>query len=295
MVSMKCFIRLSEELHFGRAANLLNMTQPTLSQQIKKLETYFGVQLFSRSTRRVELTPAGSTFLPLAREALIKLEEAVVLSRLAAGNASGAGALLKIGAIDPAANLLLPAILKRFRSRFPDTWLDVRVLDSLELLRALERGECHVGIMREPTNVNFLRYRPLYSDRFLAVIPRQSPLASRSGLKLSDFVGYDVFTLQRFEVSAFQAIHDKVVATGIELNAKVNPANSSAALALASAGLGVTFLPEWIENFASSEVVLRRVEDLNEELGMGIVWRADNPVPGVLPFIEYAALISRQN
>ncbi|RUV86622.1 LysR family transcriptional regulator [Mesorhizobium sp. M5C.F.Ca.IN.020.14.1.1] len=292
--SMKCFIRLAEELHFGRAANLLNMTQPTLSQQIKKLETSFGVPLFTRSTRRVELTPAGSTFLPLARETLIKLEEAVLLSKLAAGNLTGGGELLKIGAIDPAAHQLLPNILRRFRSRFPDTWLDVKIVDSLELLRALERGECHVGIMREPTNVNFLRYRPLSSDRFLAVIPRLSPLASRSGLRLSDFVGHEVFTLKRFEVTAFQSIHDKVVATGIKLAAKVNPANASAALALASAGLGITFLPEWIENIAGSEVVLRRVEDLNEELSMGIIWRADNPVPGVLPFVEYAELISRQ-
>ncbi len=292
--SMRCFILLTQDLHFGRAAKRLNMTQPTLSQQIRKLEANLGVQLFARSTRSVELTPAGATFLPLAQEALIKLEEAVLLSKLAAGNLSAGGELLKISAIEPAAHTLLPRVLARFRKRFPDTRLEVSIVDSSELLRAMDRGESHVGFMRRPTNANLLQFRPLYSDRLLAVIPKSSPLANRAELRLTDFVGHRVFTLNRFEISCFRSVYDKAVAAGIELDTSLHASSTAAAITLATAGLGITFLPEWIEKVIGSEVVLRAVEDLTEELSIGISWRTDSPVPGVLPFVEYAELVSRQ-
>src|ERR1700679_792866 len=93
--SIKCFVALAEELHFGRAAKRLGMTQPTLSQHIKRLESNLGVQAFLRSTRHVELTPSGEAFLPLARELLAKLEEAVVISKLAADGASPGGEQLR--------------------------------------------------------------------------------------------------------------------------------------------------------------------------------------------------------
>ncbi|WP_159592430.1 LysR family transcriptional regulator [Chelativorans xinjiangense] len=291
--SMKCFIAVAEELHFGRAAKRLNMTQPTLSHRIRKLEDSFGVQLFIRSTRSVELTPPGETFLPLARDMLVNLDEAVLLSKLAAGGMSPGGEHLKVGAIDPAAHRLLPLILRRFRNRFPETRLDVRIYDSSELLRALERGDCHVGIMRPPSNVNLVRFRPLVADRFMAVIPRQSPLAARTSLRLSDFVGHKVFTLKRFELSSFEEVHNQITAAGIDTDIGVNVSNTTAALALATAGLGITFLPEWIESVVSSAVVLRPVEELTQEISMGIGWRADNPVPGILPFVEYADRVSR--
>ena len=292
--SIKCFIVLAEELHFGRSAKRLNMTQPTLSQQIRKLESHFGVQLFIRSTRSVELTPSGETFLPLARESLIKLDEAVLLSKLAAGGMSPGGEQLKIGAISPAVHRLLPLILRRFRKRFPATRLDVRIFDSSEILRALERGDYDIGIMRPPSNGNVIRFSPLVSDRFVAVIPKQSSLSSRSTLRLSDFVGHDVFTLDRFELSSFRSIHDQVVDAGITLDPGIKVSNTTAALALVAAGLGITFLPEWIEGIVGKDVVLRKVEDLCQEISIGIAWRADNPMPGILPFVEYAELVARQ-
>lgn len=293
--SMKCFIAVAEELHFGRAAKRLNMTQPTLSQKIRRLEASFGVKLFIRSTRSVELTAPGETFLPLARDVLTNLEEAILLSKLAAGGMSPGGEQLKVGAIDPAAHRLLPLILRRFRNRFPDTRLEVTIYDSSELLRALERGDCHVGMMRPPSNANLMRFRPLIFERFVAVIPRQSPLANRPLLRLSDFIGHKVFTLKRFELSSFEEVHDQIIEAGIITDSGVTVSNTTAALALASAGVGITFLPEWIESVAGSTVVLRQVEDLTHEISMGISWRADNPVPGILPFVEYADLVAHSS
>ena len=291
--SLKCFIALAEELHFGRAADRLNMTQPTLSQKIRKIEAHVGTPLFIRSTRSVELSPSGDAFLPIAREILQKLEQAVLLSKLAAGGLSPGGEQLNIGAIDPAARRLLPPILRRFRQRFPETRLEVKVLDSSELLHALERGDMHVGLMRPPTNANLIRFQSLITNRFVAVIPKQFAIASRKNLKLSDFAGEKVFTLNRFELNTFRDVYDQVIDAGITPDLTVKVSDTIAALALASAGLGITFLPDWVEGLIGDDVVIARVEDLSHEISLGVAWRVDNPVPGILPFVEYAELICK--
>lgn len=288
----KCFLAVAEELHFGRAAARLNMTQPTISQHVRRLEASLGVSLFKRSTRVVELTASGEALVSRAQEIFSKVEEAVLLSKLAAGGMSAGGEKLSVGAIDPAAHRLLPALLRRFRNRFPKTRLDVRIYDSTALVRALERDECHVGVMRPPSSGNLLKFRPLATQHFVAVIPRGSTLANRPMLKLADFRNHKVFTLNRFELSSFEAVFKQIVEAGIEVDGTVEVSNTAAALALASAGVGATFLPEWIESIADNNVVLRRVEDLNLEISIGIGWRNDSPIPGILPFVECAALIS---
>ena len=290
---IKCFLSVAEELHFGRAAIRLNMTQPTISQQIRRLEVTLGVSLFRRSTRSVQLTRSGEALMPLARDIFLRVEEAVLVAKMAAGGLSAGGEQLIVGAIAPAAHSLLPLLLRRFRSRFPNTRLDVNIYDSTALVRALERGDCHVGIMRSPTNVNLLTYKPLMSQQFVAVIPRNSPLATRPILRLEDFRGHRVFTLNRFELSSFEAVYDRVVMAGVEIDASVAVSNTAAALALSSAGVGATFLPEWVEDIADGNVVLRPVEDLNQEISIGVGWRNDSPIPGILPFVECAVLLSQ--
>lgn len=293
--NIRCFITVAEELHFGRAAKRINMTQPALSQQVRRLESILGVQLFIRSTRAVELTPSGETFLPLARDVLAKLDEAVLLSKLAAGNMPAGGEQLKIATLSPATHRLLPLILRRFRKRFPNTNLEVKVFETSDLLRALERGDYHVGMMRPPANANLIQFRPLISERFVAVIPKHSALANHPRLTLSDFIGHRVFTLKRFDLETFEAVHEQIVEAGIPIDPGVTVSNTTSALALSSAGVGITFLPRWIESIIDSEVVLRDVDDLTHELSMGIGWRADNPVPGILPFVEFAELIARSS
>jgi DNA-binding transcriptional LysR family regulator len=289
--NVKCFIALAEELHFGRAAERLNMTQPTLSQRIRRIEADLGTPLFARSTRSVELSPSGEAFLPLAREILVKFEQAVILSKLANGSGEPGGDQLTIGAIDPAAHRLLPNVLRRFRQRFPATRLEVSILDSSALLRGLERGDFHVGIMRPPTNANLIQFHQLIANRFVAVIPTQFDISHRKGLRLADFVDQKVFTLNRFELTTFRDVYDAVVEAGITPDPSVKVTDTTAAMTLASAGFGITFLPDWVESIAGHDVVIRPVEDLLLEIPLGVAWLADSPVPGILPFVEHAKLV----
>lgn len=293
IMDMKCFLALADELHFGRAATRLNMTQPTISQYIRKIEAQMGVQLFKRSTRSVELTDSGNAFLPQARQILRMLEDAVLHTKLASGGMSPGGEHLSVGMIEPAVYRLFPRILRRFRNRFPSTKLTVRTYDSAAIVRAIEQGECDVGIMRQPTNGNLLRFQPLMSQRFVAVIPKDSPLSLRSKLVLADFKDQNVFFLKRFELSKFQEVFDLVVDAGITVDSHVKVSNTASALATAAAGVGVTFLPEWIESIADDDVVIRRVDDLDLEIPIGVGWLKDSPVPGIVPFLDCSILVAQ--
>ena len=174
----------------------------------------------------------------------------------------------------------LPPAIRRFRKRYPETRLEVRIFDSSDLLRAVERGDYHVGLMRPPTNANLLRFRPLISERFVAIIPRRSALVIKPVLRLADFVGHDVITFKRFGILSFRAVYNQIIDVGIDPYSGVTASTRSAAMVLASAGQGIAFLPEWVGAIADKEVVLRQVEDLTHEISLGIGWLADCPAPG---------------
>ncbi|MBB5704392.1 DNA-binding transcriptional LysR family regulator [Ochrobactrum daejeonense] len=291
--SIRCFVVAAEELHFRRAAIRLNMSQPTLSQQIKRLEDLMGVQLFIRSTRRVELTRAGVSFLDHAREILLKLDEAILNAKLEAGWLSPGGEELVIGAISPATSQLLPLVLSRFRQRFPRTRLVIKEVDSIELLRGIERGDFHVGLMRPPSNSNLVRFRHLLSERFVAVMPRQSALARKPTLRLSDFAGHGVFALKRFELSSFETVYEQLSGAELLIENDIAVSDTNTALALVTAGVGITFLPEWVSAMATNGVVTRVVDDMSVEISMAVGWNPDCPVPGILPFVEFATLAAQ--
>ncbi|PBB11767.1 LysR family transcriptional regulator [Mesorhizobium loti] len=291
--SIRCFVVVAEELHFRRAAIRLNMSQPTLTQQVRRLEDLIGVRLFIRSTRRVELTPAGNAFLPHSREILHKLGEAILNAKLEAGGLSPGGEELIIGAISPATSRLLPLVLSRFRGRYPSTRLVIKEVDSIELLRGIERGDFHVGLMRPPSNSNLVRLRHLISERFVAVIPRQSILAKKPALRLSDFVGHSVFALKRFDLSSFETVWEQLSGAGLLTESGIAVSDTTTALALVTAGVGITFLPEWVSAVANDSVVTRLVEDMSVEISMAVGWNPDSPVPGILPFVEYATLAAQ--
>ncbi|MCM2446931.1 LysR family transcriptional regulator [Rahnella sp. CG8] len=293
LANIRCFVIAAEELHFRRAAMRLNMSQPTLTQQIRRLEDLTGVQLFIRSTRRVELTPAGIVFLHHSREILLKIDEAILNAKLESGGLSPGGEELIIGAISPATNRLLPLVLNRFRGRFPRTRLVIKEVASTELLRGIECGDFHVGLMRPPANRNLLRFRHLISERFVAVIPRQSILAKKSSLQLCDFIGHSVFALKRFDLSSFETIWEQLSIAGLLTENHITVSDTMSALALVTAGVGITFLPEWVSAVADDSVVTRFVDDLSVEISMVVGWNPDSPVPGILPFVEYATLAAQ--
>ena len=143
----RSFIAVAEELHFGRAAVRLNMTQPPLSRQIQKLEKTVGVELLERDNRRVALTAAGRAFLVEARKLVVAADRAPLLARRIAAGRSG---VLRIGFTAASGFSLLGPLLSEIERVLPDVDVDLQELVTGEQLQALENGDLDLGLARPP-------------------------------------------------------------------------------------------------------------------------------------------------
>ena len=146
---LKYFVAVAEELHFGRAAKRLRMTQQPLSRQIKDLEEELGVKLFYRTKRTVRLTEVGAIFLAETRKTLQQAEYAVHIVRQAQQGKIGK---LTIGFTGSALNIVLPAVVRQFKQLFPQVELILKRMQTLEQVEALNNRQIDLGLLHPPIN-----------------------------------------------------------------------------------------------------------------------------------------------
>jgi DNA-binding transcriptional LysR family regulator len=165
---LRGFVAVAEELHFGRAAARLNMTQPPLSRQIQKLEKSIGVQLFERDNRGVALTAAGSVFLA---DAVKLLELADAAPSLARRVASGSAGSVRIGFTAASTFGLLGALLNEISGALPDVEIDLREMVTREQTASLISGEIDLGLARPPFDEELFDSRLLYREPIMVAVP----------------------------------------------------------------------------------------------------------------------------
>src|SRR5450432_266347 len=169
---LRYFVTVAEELHFGRAAARLHMAQPPLSRQIQLLEAELGFQLFERSRRRVELTPAGGALLGGARQVFDTLDVAIHDARSASQGESGR---LVVGYPSSLAYSGLTELLRAFRSRVPGVEVTLRELSPGEQLSALKAGNLDVGFVRSSLDDPSLSAELVRREALMVVLPNDHP------------------------------------------------------------------------------------------------------------------------
>jgi DNA-binding transcriptional LysR family regulator len=167
------FIAVAEELHFGRAAERLNMTQPPLSRQIQKLEKIVGAELLERDNRKVELTSAGRTFLDEARRLMALAERAPVTARRIASGKSG---VLRIGFTAASGFSILGPLLGELSGIIPDVDIELQELVTGEQLAGLLTGELDLGLARPPFDKDTFDSHLLYRESIMLAVPEGHPL-----------------------------------------------------------------------------------------------------------------------
>jgi DNA-binding transcriptional LysR family regulator len=179
------FIAVAEELHFGRAAERLQMTQPPLSRQIQKLEKIVGTDLFERTNRRVQLTPAGQAFLDEARRLMAVAERAPTAARRIASGRSG---FLRIGFTAASALSVLGPLLEEITRLVPDVDIELSELVTGKQISGLLTGELDLGLARPPFDDEIFDSRLLYRESMLLAVPAGHQLAeTRRDLTHEDF------------------------------------------------------------------------------------------------------------
>jgi DNA-binding transcriptional LysR family regulator len=225
---LRYFIAVAEELHFGRAASKLNMTQPPLSQQIQLLETNLGVTLFHRTKRRVELTVTGRSFLVQAR-AIVASAEAVVgmVQRVQRGEAGR----LSVGWKPWADLTALPPMIRAFCDRYPEVRLEIHSLTVDEQVSALMSGTIDVGFVVQPHDPSSPRLQQselasqfILRQALAVVVPKNHKFASQRRIVLAQLSNEPYILFRRDSSPVF---YDYLISfyqrSGLTLNCDMRP------------------------------------------------------------------------
>lgn len=191
---LRAFVAVAQALSFAQAGERLHLSQPALSLTIKALEDDLGGPLLSRTTRSVALTPEGETLLPLARQLLADWDNTEELLRQRFTLQLGKVA---IAAMPAFAGNLLPRALKVFRSRYPRVNVAVHDVINEQVLELVRHRRVELGVGFEPEPSDPLVFKPLYLDRFVAVVPTDSPLAQKAQVSWHELLAEDFIALQR--------------------------------------------------------------------------------------------------
>ena len=180
---IRSFLSIAETLHFGRTAEMIHLSQPALSLQIRALEDEIGVRLFERNRRKTALTAAGVAFREDATGALLRLDQAVHKA-LAANGKLG---ILRIGFISTAGNEIVPAIIRQFRELNADVEFSLRNILTADQIQMLETGSLDIGFLRLPIGGHSeLEVVTVHREPFVLVVPASHKLAKRKRVRLRE-------------------------------------------------------------------------------------------------------------
>jgi LysR family hydrogen peroxide-inducible transcriptional activator len=269
---LRYFVALADTRHFGKAAERSFVSQPTLSAQIKKLETYLGVQLIERQPRKVALTETGAKILPLARRIVQESDEIVSLARNEHDPLSGK---LKVGLIPTIGPYLLPVVTRKLRKQLPRLKLMLYEHQTQPLLEKLRAGDIDVGILALPVPLDGLEARPLYDEDFTLAVPTTSTLAKRSNVKIDDLTGETLLLLEDGHCLRDQAL-DVCSRIDVKESEDYRATSLETLRQMVAAGLGITLLPQLATRgpFGSGHgLIVKEFAKPVPSRSVGAVWR----------------------
>ncbi|MDD2059925.1 LysR substrate-binding domain-containing protein [Pseudomonas sp. GD03860] len=271
---LRYFIAVAEELHFGRAAQQLGISQPPLSQQIQALEQELGARLFERTNRRVALSEAGRLFLEEARRVLAQVDKAADVARRAQLGELGE---MKIGFTSSAPfNSSISAAIYTFRQRFPAVHLNLNEMSSQAVADALLDESIDVGLMRPLALPENLVAAELLREPLVAIINATHPLArgSEGGLHMAALANEPfVFFARSYGSGLYAQLLSLARQAGFSPHFAQEASEAMTIIGLVSAGLGVSVLPASFQRMRMEGVVYRTLLDRDAMTAVWVVQR----------------------
>lgn len=282
---LRYFVAVAEERHFGRAADRLHMAQPPLSQAIRQLESDLGVVLLHRTTRRVDLTDAGTAYLSRARSILAEVEDAGQEARRVAAGAVGH---LSLGCVGSATYSLLPALSRHLAAELPGVDFAFRgEMLAPDQVEALRTGEIDVALLRPPVADLSLTVTPLRRDRLVVALPADHPLASRRQVRMADLAGADLIV---HSADRRSVMYDVVVGlfrdAGLDPHVRHEVGETSTLVTLVAGGLGVAVVPEPVTALALDGVAYRPLVRPAVTVELAVAHRSERTEPHLLRTVD---------
>lgn len=283
---LRYFVAVAEELHFGRAAERLHLSQPPLSQQIRKLEEILGYELFLRTSRSVQLTIAGRAFLPRALRTLRNMQRDMEETRSIGRGEVGS---LNIGFVGSAVLTTLPRIFRTYREGYPRVHLKLQESFSARVIEGMENGTHDAGILRDSDPTEDIEIETIYSEPYIAVLPSWHRCAkqksiSPSALRDEPFVYYP----QTAGARAFEKPLTIFEEYGFRPHIAQEASHWMTILSLVGAGFGVSVSPACVARIASREVVCVPMRGTKVMSHIELAWLTGESRPIVKAFLQIA-------
>ena len=265
---LRSFVTLSEQLHFRRAAEILHVSQPALSKQIRRLEDRLGGPLLIRRSHGVHLTPAGQVLVEHARPIIEDATSAERVTRLALKGEAGT---LRVGFGIAVLARGLPNLMLRFRKRYPNVDLSVRNMSTSDQLQALSERRIDVGFVRLPVHSQEIATIPVVRERLMIVLSEQATYDTRKGLAALRHAPF-ILPWRGDSASFYDHVFRTCRAAGFVPRVVQEADVFFTVLNLVRAGLGVSVAPSAVQLMRVPQIRFAETRIPEAEWSIGIAW-----------------------
>ncbi|MGH1426951.1 MAG: LysR family transcriptional regulator [Arenicella sp.] len=284
---IRYFEAVAAELNFHKASEYLHMSQPALSRAIQQLESRIGAELFERSSRNVQLTPAGKVFLENCSsisKQVDNLEKRVTLASIGeAGN-------IMIGYTGFSIAGVLPNIIKTYTNKYPGINLMLDSIASNQQIDMLINKKLDFGFLTAPINDSALEYMPVQKDPLVVILHIDHPLAKLEKVELGALVDEPFIMGTEEHEARYNAIMQSIcLSEGFLPKVKHIAFNHEAVVGLVSANMGVALYPSCICHFLRSDVTTRPIVNADVDIVTALAWNKDSTNTMHQRFIEFVS------
>jgi DNA-binding transcriptional LysR family regulator len=279
---LRCFVAVGEELHFGRAAKHLHMTQPPLSRQIQMLEQELRIKLLTRTSRTVRLTPAGRAFLPEARRILALTESAAMAARRIAKGESG---LIRMGFTASSSYTFLPQLLAHASTSLKGFGVVLNEMVTMQQMEALHANRIDFGLVRPVIDKRDLSMACVAREPLLLAVPITHRFATGPAPTMKDLAREPFITFSPVDGRYFYELIERMFRkAGVSARYVQYISQVHSILALVGAGIGIALVPETAKKLHFEGAVLRELAGPPVYAQLFLVWLSENDNPALPAF-----------
>lgn len=276
---LKYFVAVAEHLSFSKAAEALFTSQPSLSQQIKDLETALKVPLFNRTKKKVELTKEGEALLPYAIDVLNQANYTITATQETVKKIHNH---LTIGFVPVVETTIFPKLLPLLKSAYTDIAIQLKSLTVAEQLNALKTHTIDIGFIREKVSTDTLTSKLVFRENMIAIFPHDHALARRDSLSLADLNGHKlVLPLEERSPSLYKIVYNFLTRKQVAFTVVQSTGNIFSTINCVSMGLGYAILPAYITDVVKNNpnIIIRSFDVELPLVDLFVVYPKTKPNP----------------
>ena len=281
---LRYFMAVAKELNFRKASEILFITQPGLSRQIKQMEEALGVKLFNRTNKKVTITPAGAF---LKKELAFTFNHLETIFRQLQLINDGQEGEIRLGFVNSAMQNLIPSLLKKMQIDFPNVHFSLKELSSSKQIEQLKSNEIDVGFVRSNIVPDSFNIKTIFKEKFAVVLPKSHHLNERNFRHVGQ-LSKEPFIMFSNEDSPdyYNKIMSICEQKGFTPQVSHRTVHDNTIFKLVESGLGVAIVPNSFRHGLNLNIKFIELRNINQEAKLSVVWTKDNRNPALTKFID---------